>query len=180
MCRSTRAETEKCCHQVTAVHQQIPSGSNNSHQQPTASHQELMCSKPPRRNSNPPRLTSNSSGRNNDPLRLNSKASANNRTTTNQRSAHSMWVRNFPQQIQDCVRNKPASKYPMAKISRREVPPSPPCISSRPPPPFAQVKQSTESCDDDQRPVSRGCMRVLYPLLMALAQVYAAGLPPQK
>ena len=26
------------------------------------------------------------------------------------------------------MRNKPAAKYPMAKISRREVPPPPPCM----------------------------------------------------
>ena len=44
-------------------------------------------------------------------------------TTTNQRSAHSMWVRNVPQQIQDCMRNKPAAKYPTAKISRCTPPP---------------------------------------------------------
>ena len=34
-----------------------------------------------------------------------------------------MWVRNFPQQLHDCMRNKPASKYPMAKISRSNPPP---------------------------------------------------------
>ena len=36
-----------------------------------------------------------------------------------------MWARNFSQQIQYCMRNKPASKYPKAKTSRRQAPPPP-------------------------------------------------------
>ena len=36
-----------------------------------------------------------------------------------------MWVQSFPRYLQDCMRNKPASKYPMVKISRRKVPPPP-------------------------------------------------------
>ena len=34
-------------------------------------------------------------------------------------------MRIFPQQIQDCMRNEPATKYPMAKISRCKPPPPP-------------------------------------------------------
>ena len=47
--------------------------------------------------------------------------------STNQRSAHSMWVRNFPRQIQDCMRNKPAAKF------------SPPCR----PPPAARLRTAS-------------------------------------
>ena len=69
-----------------------------------------------------------SSRRNDNPLGLNCKASAKSSNYHQPKVGSQHLGGNFPQQIQECMQNKPAAKYPTVNISHR-TPPS--CISRR-------------------------------------------------